>query len=122
MPAISFNFISNNVKGLKSTKKRIKLFEYFKSKLAPSGVLFAQETHSTKEIEQKWKDELNGQIFSSHGKSNSCDIFIAFLGIKSVTITKEVSGNSGRILVLQVKIEDEIYLLVNLYNSNNEPE
>ena len=122
MPAISFNFISNNVKGLKSTKKRIKLLEYFKSKLAPSGVLFAQETHSTKEIEQKWKDELNGQIFFSHGKSNSCDIFIAFLGSKSVTITKEVSDNSGRILVLQVKIEDEIYLLVNLYNSNNEPE
>ena len=122
MPAISFNFISNNVKGLKSTKKRIKLLEYFKSKLAPSGVLFAQETHSTKEIEQKWKDELNGQIFFSHGKSNSCGIFIAFLGSKSVTITKEVSDNNGRILVLQVKIEDEIYLLVNLYNSNNEPE
>ena len=47
-PAINFNFISNNVKGLKPTKKLIKLIEYFKSKLAPSGVLFAQETHSTK--------------------------------------------------------------------------
>ena len=93
-----------------------------KTKLAASGVLFAQETHLTKEIEQKWKDELNGQIFFSHGKSNSCGIFIAFLGSKSVTITKEVSDNNGRILVLQVKIEDEIYLLVNLYNSNNEPE
>ena len=63
MIPINFNFILNNVKGLKLTKKRIKLFEYFKSKLAPSGVLFAQETHSTKEIEKKWKDELNGQIF-----------------------------------------------------------
>ena len=51
MFAINFNFISNNVKGLKLTKKRIELFEYFKSKLAPSVVLFAQETHSTKEIE-----------------------------------------------------------------------
>ena len=63
MSAINFNFISNNVKGLRSTKKRIKLIEYFKSKFAPSGVLFAQETHYTKEIEQKWKDELNGQTF-----------------------------------------------------------
>ena len=122
MFAINFNFISNNVKGLKSTKKRIKLFEYFKSKLAPSGVLFAQETHSTKEIEQKWKDELNGQIFFSHGKCNSCGVFIAFFGSESVTITKEFSENSGRILVLQVKINDEIYLLVNLYNSNTESE
>ena len=63
MGAINFNFISNSVKQLTLTKKRIKLFEYFKSKPAPRGVLFAQETHSTKEIEQKWKDELNGQIF-----------------------------------------------------------
>ena len=43
MPAINFNYISNNVKGFKLTKKRIKLFEYFKSKLAPSAVRFAQK-------------------------------------------------------------------------------
>ena len=41
MPATNFNFIQNNVKGFKLTKERIKLFEYSKSKLAPSGVLFA---------------------------------------------------------------------------------
>ena len=57
MLGINPNFTSNNVKGFKLTKKGIKLFEYFKPKLAPSGALFAQETHSTKEIEQKWKDE-----------------------------------------------------------------
>ena len=122
MLANNFNFTSNNVKGLKLTKKRIKLFEYFKSKLAPNGILFAREIHSTKEIEQKWKDELNGQTFFSHGKSNSCGVFIAFFGSKSVTITKETSDNSGRIFVLQVKIDDEIYLLVTSYNSNTEPE
>ena len=122
MSAINFNFISNTVEGLKSAKKRIELFEYFKSKLAPSDVLFAQETHSAKEIEQKWKDELNGQTFFSHGKFSSCGVFIAFFGSKSVTISKEISDNSGRILVLQVKIDDEIYLLVNLCNSNTERE
>ena len=56
MPAIDFNFISNNVKGLKSTKKRIKLFEYFKSKLAPSGVLFTQE------LIQPRKSNKNGKM------------------------------------------------------------
>ena len=83
-------------------------------------VLFAEETHSTKEIQQKWKDELNGQIFFSHSKSNSPGDFIAFFGSKSVTITKEISDNNGCKLVLQVKIDDKIYLLVNLYNSNTE--
>ena len=52
-----------NVKGLKLTrKKQIKLLEFFQSKLAPSGIIFAQETHSIKKIEQKWKVELNGII------------------------------------------------------------
>ena len=69
------------LKDINQLRKRIKLFEHFKSKLVPSSVLFAQETHSTKEIEQKWKDELNGQIFFSHGKSNSCGVFIALLAV-----------------------------------------
>ena len=86
----------------------MKLFEYFKSKLAPSGVLFAQETHSLKEIEEKWKDELNGQIFFSHVKSNLCGVFIAFFGSKSVRITKEISDNNGHILILQVKIDKDL--------------
>ena len=40
---------------------------------------------------------------------------------KSVTITTEFSDNSGCMLVLQVKVDEVIYLLVNLYNSNTEP-
>ena len=67
------------LKDINQIRKRIKLFEHFK--LVPSSVLFAQETHSTKEIEQKWKDELNGQTFFSHGKSNSCGVFIALLAV-----------------------------------------
>ena len=63
---------------------------------------------------------MNGQTFFSHGKSNSCGVFVAFF--LAVTITKEISNNNGRILVLQVKLYDEIYLSVNLYNSNTELE
>ena len=54
----NFNFILNNVKGLKPAKKQIKLLERFKSKLAPSGVLFTQKTHSANEIERNRKDEM----------------------------------------------------------------
>ena len=64
---------------------------------------------------------MSGQIFFSRGKSNFCGVFLAFFGRKWVNITKEISDNSGRIL-LQIKIDDEIYLLANLCNSNTEPE
>ena len=49
---LNFNFITNNVKGLQSSKKRIKLFEHFKGKLGPRGILFLQETHSSPESEK----------------------------------------------------------------------
>ena len=47
-----FNFLSNNVKGLQSSKKRLKLFQYFKNKISPKGILFLQETHSSKVTEK----------------------------------------------------------------------
>ena len=79
MSSIKFNLISNNVKGLQSYKKRLKIFEYLKNKSGPNGILFLQETHSTKETEIIWNNDSNGQIHYFHGKSNSCGVLIAFL-------------------------------------------
>ena len=46
------NMISNNVNDIQSTKKRLKMTtKYFKNKLLPQGILFLQETHSTKSNE-----------------------------------------------------------------------
>ena len=41
----NLTFLTNNVKELQPSKKRIKLIEYFKSKLNHNGFLFLQETH-----------------------------------------------------------------------------
>ena len=43
---------------------------------------------------------------------------VLFFDSKPVIITKEMSDNNDRILVWQIKIDDEIYLFANLYNSN----
>ena len=74
-----FNLISNNVKGLQSYKKRLKIFDYLKNKSVPNGILFLRETLSTKENEIRWNDDFKSQIHYSHGKSNSCGVLIAFL-------------------------------------------
>ena len=76
---IKFNLISNSVRGLQSYKKRLNIFEYFKNKSVPNGILFLQETHSMKGNEIRWNDDFYCQIHYSHGKSNSCGVFIAFL-------------------------------------------
>ena len=80
------NFVSNNVKGFQSTSKRLKLIKYFKDKIASNGFLFLQETHSTIVDEIKWKDDFKGEVFYSHGKSNSCGVLICFIGSKKLYI------------------------------------
>ena len=58
MDATNSNFLFNNVKGLQISKKRLKLFNYFKNKRFPNGILFLQETHCTKETKLSGKTNL----------------------------------------------------------------
>ena len=76
-PNKSLSFITNNVKGIQPSKKRLKLIQYFKDKIGSTEVLFLQETHSNSKMEQKWKEDFKGQVFFSHGKTNSCGVLTA---------------------------------------------
>ena len=49
-------------------------------------LLFLQETHSVSDDENAWADDFKGQVFLSHGTSNSCVVLIAFLGFKSFVV------------------------------------
>ena len=55
--------ISNNVKGIKASEKRLKLLGYLKNNSSNNGFIFLQETHSLSNDELKWKDEFGGPLF-----------------------------------------------------------
>ena len=59
----NYNFISNNVKGIKGSEKRLKFFEYLRNNINNNGIVFLQETHSSLKDEQKWKDGFKGPLF-----------------------------------------------------------
>ena len=59
------NFLSNNVNGLKSSKKRIKMFEYFREKISNNGIIFLQETRSWEDTLNKWRNDFKGEVFFS---------------------------------------------------------
>ena len=73
----NYNFISNNVKGIKASEKRLKVFEYLKNNINDNGFIFLQETHTLSNNELKSKDEFGGPLFL-HGKSNSCVVAISY--------------------------------------------
>ena len=63
-------------------------------------------------------------MFFSHASTNSCGVaigFIGFCGLKSLHIIDKKSDENGRILIIDAKVIDKKFLLVNLYNSNAEP-
>ena len=97
------------------TNKRLKLIKYF-------SFLFFQETHSTINDEIRWKDDFKGEVFYSHGKSNSCGVLICFIGPKKFFISNKLSNNDRRVLIFEVDIDDENLFLINLYNLNTEVE
>ena len=84
----SLSFITNNVKGIQSSRKRFKLMQYLKDKIGSPGVLFPQEADSDNKVKQKWEEGLEGKVFFSHSKSNSCGVLTAYFGTK--TFEKEI--------------------------------
>ena len=118
----NLNFVSNNVKGLQGRDKRIKLFEYLKNCISSNGFVFLQETHSSLNVEKKWAVEFKGQLFLSHGKTNSCGVAIGYVGNKPCSLISQIKDDHGRLLVLEVKIDSEILILINIYNANTESE
>ena len=76
---VKLQFISNNVKGLQKSLKKVKILEYLKNNLASKGFLFLQETHSSLADEKKWADELKGPTFFSHGKTNSSGVASGYI-------------------------------------------
>ena len=118
----NLSFISINVKGLQAVSKRIKIFEYLKNYVTSNGFIFLQEPHSSVKDEKIWNDEFEGQLFFSHGKTNSCGVAIGFVGTKALNILNIRRDNLRRILVIEVKIDDSVFVLINIYNANTESE
>ena len=109
-----FNFLSNIVNGLKSSKKRMKMFEYFMEKISNHGIIFLQETHSLENTFNNWQNEFKGEVFFSHGSTSFCGVMIGYLGSKKFQLNKINKDDHGRILIVDANI--------NFYNANIESE
>ena len=119
-------FISNNVNEIQTSQKRMKLFEHLKSYVPTNGFVFLQETHSSIRAEKKWEDEFRDRLYFSYGKTNSYGILVGYYGtikIKVINQKYDINkkyDNYGRILSLEINIDDIIFVHINTHNTNNE--
>ena len=57
-------------------------------------------------------------VFFSHGASNSCGVLIAYLGKKSFVLNEQKTNKAGRMLILDITLDADQYILINLYTRN----
>ena len=61
--AFNLPFLSNNVNGLCSSKKRVKMLEYFKDQIVNNYIIFLQKTHTSEDTFNKYWDDFKGEVF-----------------------------------------------------------
>ena len=103
------NIFSFNARGLGDMKKLCTILFWLKTK--GSGIFLLQECHSTIASEFNWNQHWEGNIFFSHGESNAI-LVSKELPIVMLDITRD---DIGRFLLLDSKIYDTRYIIVNIY-------
>ena len=108
-----------NVLGLCNPPVRHKVFTWlneFKLK-----IIFLQETNCTKAFESSFNSYWNGKIIHNHtDSSHSRGVCIMFHESLNVDIIDTHCSDDGRLLLLNVKMFDQIFCLVNVYAHNIE--
>ena len=118
MNSDDLKFISNDVKAIQKSEKRIKILEYLKNSISPNGFIFLQELRSSVYDEKRWCNELNGNIYFSHGKTNSCSVAIWYVGSKSFVLANQTADKNGCLLLIEAIVDDVKLILINIYNCN----
>ena len=107
------NYLSLNVKGLREKGKRERIFTWCKEKKAE--IVFLQETYSSRDVEDKWTAEWNGQCIYSHGTPHSKGVMILVNASLDMDLKAVVCDSDGRYILLDCILQGLRVILCNIY-------
>ena len=113
MALTDLNLISLNVRGLRDRGKRKSILEWCKHK--KGDILFFQETYSTPEVETRWKSELGGNAYFSHGTNHSRGVLVFIAPTLNIDIIDLKIDEEGRFIFLKGVIQGMKILFGNFY-------
>ena len=116
--ANTLHICSLNCQGLGQQEKRQRLFQWAKNQKC--NILFVQETHFVKDTLNNMKQEFIGESYHSLGTSKSRGVSIFIKEQIKHTVIDDFKDSEGRIILLNIEIDDNILTLVNLYSPNIE--
>ena len=107
---VTGKFISLNVRGISSFRKRKSMFTWCRKRKA--DVIFLQETHSTKDNETIWKREWGVPLFCSHETNNARGVAILIRNNFDCVVEETVVDTNGRFIILKVILKGERAVLI----------
>ena len=83
------------------------------------GFILSQETDSSLNDKKQWKDELNSPLFFSYNKINFCGAATGILQSNFFfDLIDQKSDENWQILIIEAKINEDNFILINIYSSN----
>lgn len=110
----SLKLITLNVNGLRAPAKRRALFADLRKSKA--DIIFLQETHCTTNEERIWLSEWGATGYFSQGRSNARGVCTLFSRSFTPKLLHKITDADGRLLLLQIKSDERVFTLVNLYD------
>ncbi|ESO98102.1 hypothetical protein LOTGIDRAFT_143124 [Lottia gigantea] len=114
----SLEILILNCQGLRDIEKRRDVFNYLKQK--KHHIYCLQDTHFTKNIESYVTGQWGYKCFFNSFSNNSRGVAILMNNNFDFEISKQYNDEGGNLIILNLKIENEAYTLVNLYGPNQD--
>ena len=105
--------ISLNVRGIRDKIKRKRILEWCKNK--GGDIIFLQETYSTPDIETRWRSEVDGSFYFSHGTNHSKGVLVLITSKLNIKISDLKIDGDGRYIVFKGEIQGAKMIFGNLY-------
>ena len=116
----SFSVVSLNVKGIRDSEKRRKIFLWILKHGADRSVLFIQEAHCTPEIVTSWSKEWKAPSFYCCGTNQSRGVIILICQYVEFKLLKIKKDKEGRMIMTSCMVQGQKYVLVNTCAPNTE--
>jgi len=110
--------VTFNTQGLQGNYKRRKVLHWLKKKKA--HVYLLQETHSTKGVEEDWRNQWGADIYYSHGDSDSRGVSIWFNKPFDYHVNNVYRDEYGRYIIMDLNINSIRTIIVNVYAPNGD--
>ena len=107
-----------NVQGLANHVKRRQIFKMLHEN--NYDIAFLQESHTSKSMEKRIRNEWGAKVIFSHGKTNARGVTTLFSKNLNISIVNSFRSEEGRYIITKVKIDNNEVLLCNVYAPNED--